>query len=439
MAFDYRQFLAENKLTKVSKGRENGKAQILSEGIQIREGFDTPDMEMDEANQGNFIGEYTSETYNELVDKVKAADGDCSFKLNGKTFTIKPEDRPVGRYYRAFENDDYDLTNGTSIEQVCHMLKMYSEDRISQMAVYEETEMDEANKQKEDYLKRKEREKRGNWKGSIGAFVEEHGEELGNMIGKNRQQLKDYVENVMKPELTPEAKSKVDELLDSKKSTFGFIQSLYNFHLAGVGLKTDAGSLRETATCDECDNWDETEEVAWEDNGAEYPVDDEDEEREMRELNEATEQKYKGTPQEKGSRMGSKGYKGKKTGDAQDRMAKSEMTGEKLDITIGGVTKTISKQAWSRYRKMTDPEEKKAWKQRHGFIKESKTLKEGKEGGDQAIIDALRMVYNYFKEFAEDGEFRQGLTITFDGDDAPGFAVAVDNGELATIGRFPIM
>ena len=60
---------------------------------------------------------------------------------------------------------------------------------------------------------------------------------------------------------------------------------------------------------------------------------------------------------------------GVKPGSAnQDKMAKSEMKGEKLDVTLNGITKSISKQAYSRFRKMTDPEEKKAWKKRHGFI-----------------------------------------------------------------------
>lgn len=265
----------------------------------------------------------------------------------------------------------------------------------------------EGNAQKDAYLKRQERAKKGNWKGSIGAFVEEHGEELRDIIGKNRQQLKDYVENVMKPELTSEAKAKVDELFDSKKSVIGFVQSLYNHALkgAGMGLDENVEDMEEFDDTMEEEMLDEERmesldlepvkdilrmlrnafrEAGHMDHGmvsvefrAGEPVEvyhngdmigqiDIDEN-----LNEAIEQKYKGTPQEKGTRRkdAGKGYKGKKAGQDQDKMAKSEMTGEKMDVTIGGVTKSISKRDWTKYRKMTDPEEKKAWKQRHGFIK----------------------------------------------------------------------
>lgn len=304
MAFDYKEFLAENKLTKVSKGRKNGKAQILSEGIRISEGFDTPDTDM---------------------------------------------------------------------------------------------EMDEANKQKEEYEKTKEREKKGNWPGSVGAFVDTHGEELGR-AARNRKTLVDYIENVMKPELNDEAKAYVDARIAGTNSAFTLLQALYDAELAGVGLKVSRGSLRERAACDECDAWDETEEVAWEDDGDEYPVD----------LNEAVNHASLG-----GERNRKK--PGVKPGTAnQDKMAKSEMKGEKLDVTIGGVTKTISKQAWSRYRKMTDPEEKKAWKQRHGFIKEAKTLKESLgyideveqdilEQDERGLKNYLRTIWNEYKERIGEG------------------------------------
>lgn len=296
MAFDYRQFLAENKLTKVSKGRETGKAQILSEGLRINEGFDTPDMA---------------------------------------------------------------------------------------------EEMDEANKQKEDYLKRQERAAKGNWKGSIGAFVEEHGEELGNMISKNREQLKDYVENVMKPELTDEAKEKVDELLDSKKSTFGFIQSLYNFTLKGSGM-----GLHEEV--EDMETYDDTMEESEESMGGletvmrtlynnyrqpvMIKVDDKcahvyDEtgeteldnvyfgEEEIENLDEAMNHSSLG-----GERNRKK--PGVKPGTAnQDKMAKSEMKGDEIEVTIGGIKKAVSQRAFNKYRKMTDPEEKKAWREKHGFDK----------------------------------------------------------------------
>lgn len=330
--FDYRKFLAENKLTSVSKGRETGKAKILSEGIQIREGFD---MDVD-------------------------------------------------------------------------------------------TEMDEANTQKDAYFKRKEREKRGNWGGSVGAFVEKHGEDLGR-VGTNRQALVDYIETTMKPELNDEAKAYVDNLVATTKSSFKLLQALYNATMAGSGLSTGAGSLREdlneylTAKLDdgiELDSRDyksvadlvqtrygyrpgkaavthfwrwlediglfgdyEMDKVDWSDEECfDYyfssekgkkkdPKDADTGDYAWNDLYESitVSKKY---PQEKGSRTSvtSKKYRGKKAGDGQDRMSKSEITGEKMDVTIGGVTKSISTRAYNKYRKMTDPEEKKAWKKKHGFI-----------------------------------------------------------------------
>lgn len=353
--FDYRKFLAENKLTKVSRGRETGKAQILSEGIQIREGFD---MDVD-------------------------------------------------------------------------------------------TEMDEANAQKDAYLKRKEREKRGNWGGSVGAFVEKHGEDLGR-VGTNRQALVDYIETTMKPELNDEAKAYVDNLVATTKSSFKLLQALYNATMAGSGLRAGAGSLREEYEGKKAgfDPWEEADRVGiralltltgeesvrdeirrnlyngiWpqgegdDDELIDYEIEkgtpdgtfdvitSDDlmdipgmENISMEELftksdlvieihgfdwsleiygrhlpedlheSMSVSKKY---PQEKGSRTSvtSKKYKGRKAGDGQDRMAKSEMTGEKVDVTIGGVTKSIPTKEYKKYRKMTDPEEKKAWKKKHGFVK----------------------------------------------------------------------
>ena len=53
----------------------------------------------------------------------------------------------------------------------------------------------------------------------------------------------------------------------------------------------------------------------------------------------------------------------------QDKMAKSEMKGAEIEVTIGGIKKAVSQRAFNKYRKMTDPEEKKAWKKKYGFIK----------------------------------------------------------------------
>lgn len=311
MAFDYRQFLAENKLTKVSKGRETGKAQILSEGLHISEGHRCPecgqdpcvcecdDLEMMEANDGTVNIE-------QLVASQKWPHLLRSYGLKG-----------LAAFYNISEKELRDLTEK-------YWNKEVGKFRSSLEDLYESG----TNKQKEDYLKRKEREAEGNWKGSVGAFVETHGEELGK-VATSRQTLIDYIENVMKPELNDEAKGYVDNLVATVKSPYKLLMSLYNATLKGSGL-----GLNEE--------------------------DDMSEENLMEmAMNHASlgGERHRKKP---GVKPGSAG---------QDKMAKSEMKGEKLDVTLNGITKSVSKQAYSRFRKMTDPEEKKAWKKKYGFIK----------------------------------------------------------------------
>lgn len=244
MAFDYRQFLAENKLTKVSRGRETGKAQILSEGLRISEGHRCPECGQDPC--------------------------------------------------------------------VCEC---------------DDLEMMEANKQKEAYEKRKEREEKGNWAGSVGAFVEKHGEDIANL--KTFKDIDEFIISTMSPELNDEAYEYVMDLREKSRSPYKFIMSLYNATLKGSGL-----GLNE------------------EDDMAEEPL-----------MEMAVNHASLG-----GERTRKK--PGQKPGTAnQDKMAKSEMKGETIDVTLNGVTKAISTRAYNKFRKMTDPEEKKAWKKKYGFIK----------------------------------------------------------------------
>ena len=323
MAFDYRQFLAENKLTKVSKGQETGKAQILSEGVRIREGFDTPDtdLEMDEAKH---------ETCPECGQDP------C----------------------------------------VC-----------------------EANKQKEDYLKRKEREEKGNWEGSVGAFVEKHGDEIAKL--KTFKDIDEYINWNMAPEVGDEGYEYLLNLRQNSKSPYKFIMALYNATLKGSGLGLD-----EASACHECDGWDETEEVAWEDNGDEYPVEDEYLSEAKKPTDEAVNHASLG-----GERNRKK--PGVKPGLAgQDKMAKDEMKGDKIKVTMkDGTVKYMTKAEFTKYKN-----ELKA-------KKEQKTLKEGLEGGDKAIADTLRAIYNHFTE-----DDITDLRIQFNDDNHPGFAVITKDG-----------
>ena len=247
MAFDYRQFLAENKLTKVSRGRETGKAQILSEGLHISEGHRCPECGQDPC--------------------------------------------------------------------VCDC---------------DDLEMMEANKQKEAYEKRKEREEKGNWKGSVGAFVEKHGEDIANL--KTFKDIDEFIVGTMSPELNDEAYEYVMDLREKSRSPYKFIMSLYNATLKGSGLGLN-----------------EQDEEDFQESGGLMEM----------ALNHASlgGERHRKKP---GVKPGSAG---------QDKMAKSEMKGDEIEVTIGGIKKAVSQRAFNKYRKMTDPEEKKAWKKKYGFIK----------------------------------------------------------------------
>ena len=238
--FDYRKFLAENKLTKVSKGTENGKAQIISEGFES-------DLRMKYVSKSQYLT----------------------------------------------ENDG--------------------------------GEVDEANKQKEDYLDRQKRAKEGNWKGSLGAFVETHGEEIGNL--KTFKDIDEYISKTMAPELSDEAYKYVQNLRSSSRSPYRFIVALYNATLKGSGLGLT----------------------------------------ENEELTEGTEKGSKIVPDD--SHVNRKRASKVKPGMAgQDRMARSEMKGEKITVTMpDGTKKDMTKREFNAYRKKRAEEKAK------------KTLKEGLE------------------------------------------------------------
>lgn len=98
------------------------------------------------------------------------------------------------------------------------------------------------NKQKEDYLNRQNRLRRGNWKGSIGDFVDKHGQELSR-VADNRQALVSYIQNTMKPAVDDEAKEKLDDFISKSNSSIRLLQALYNCTLkgSGLGLHEDCG------------------------------------------------------------------------------------------------------------------------------------------------------------------------------------------------------
>ena len=89
---------------------------------------------------------------------------------------------------------------------------------------------------KEATLNRAKRAEKGNWKNSVGAFVEKHSAEIGNVSPLGKDALVNYIETKMKPELSDEAKAKVDELVNSSRSVTDLMFALYNTMLKGAGM-----------------------------------------------------------------------------------------------------------------------------------------------------------------------------------------------------------
>ena len=89
---------------------------------------------------------------------------------------------------------------------------------------------------KEATLNRAKRAEKGNWKSSIGAFVEKHSAEIGEVSPLGKAALVNYIETKMKPELSDEAKEKVDDLVNSSRSVTDLMFALYNTMLKGAGM-----------------------------------------------------------------------------------------------------------------------------------------------------------------------------------------------------------
>ena len=93
------------------------------------------------------------------------------------------------------------------------------------------------NKAKEAYLARTKRAEEGNWRASVGKFVEEHGAEIS--AAASTKSLRNYVNSTMKPAVGPEAQEYLDQLLADCKSEERLLYALYNVTLKGAGLGTD--------------------------------------------------------------------------------------------------------------------------------------------------------------------------------------------------------
>ena len=87
---------------------------------------------------------------------------------------------------------------------------------------------------KDATLSREKRVQKGNWKGSLGKFVEEHGSEIQQAV--DSRSLTNYVENTMMPALGPEAQEYLDDLISRSRSDAQLLFGLYNVALKGQGL-----------------------------------------------------------------------------------------------------------------------------------------------------------------------------------------------------------
>lgn len=86
-------------------------------------------------------------------------------------------------------------------------------------------------------LSREKRAQRGNWKGSVGKFVEDHRAEIDAAAAKGHGELRAYIVANMKPALSPEAQDYVDdELLKGYTNDRRLHLALYNIMLKGRGL-----------------------------------------------------------------------------------------------------------------------------------------------------------------------------------------------------------
>lgn len=87
---------------------------------------------------------------------------------------------------------------------------------------------------KDATLNREKRVERGNWKGSIGKFVEQHGSEIQQAV--DDRSLIDYIDNVMRPALGEEAQEYLDDLISRSRTDAQLLFGLYNVALKGNGL-----------------------------------------------------------------------------------------------------------------------------------------------------------------------------------------------------------
>ena len=93
------------------------------------------------------------------------------------------------------------------------------------------------NTQKVEYNNRSRRSRQGNWEGSVGEYVEKHGNDINNAASKGKDAFIGYLKDTMMPQLSQEGQDYLNNIITTSYSNIVKIQSaLYNAALKGAGL-----------------------------------------------------------------------------------------------------------------------------------------------------------------------------------------------------------
>lgn len=101
---------------------------------------------------------------------------------------------------------------------------------------------------KDDYFTRQRRAQQGNWKGSVGEYIQNHRAEIDAAARRGHGELRAYIRSTMMPALGPEEQEYLEQLLTGYADDRRLHQALYNILLKGQGLglhETKYDSLEE--------------------------------------------------------------------------------------------------------------------------------------------------------------------------------------------------
>lgn len=89
---------------------------------------------------------------------------------------------------------------------------------------------------KDDYFTRQRRAQQGNWKGSVGEYIQNHRAEIDAAAQRGHGELRAYIRSTMMPALGPEEQEYLEQLLTGYADDRRLHQALYNILLKGQGL-----------------------------------------------------------------------------------------------------------------------------------------------------------------------------------------------------------